>query len=65
MVDGRYQYHRFTVRRERLYDDAYSEMSESNFPDWRQRFAVQFRSGDRVESGIGQGTEFEKILIGF
>jgi hypothetical protein len=31
-TSGRHQYYRFTVRRDRLYDDAYSEMSEHNFP---------------------------------
>ena len=63
--DGRYRYHRFTVRRDRLYEDAYSEMSDANFPDWRNRFAVQFRQGDRTEEGIGQGvnTEFLEDLL--
>jgi len=29
---GLYRYFRFSVRRERLYEDAFSEMSEQNFP---------------------------------
>jgi ubiquitin-protein ligase E3 C len=40
-------------------------MSDANFPDWRNRFAVQFRQGDRTEEGIGQGvnTEFLEDLL--
>ena len=29
---GMYHYYRFTVRRNYLYEDAYSEMSEQNYP---------------------------------
>ena len=28
-------------------------------PDWRQRFAVQFRNQERTEAGIGEGVNVE------
>ena len=34
-------------------------MSDANFPDWRNRFLVQFRQGDRIEMGIGDGVNRE------
>ena len=47
--NNRLQYYRFTVRRERLYDDAFSEMSVHNFP------------GTLDSTALKQGNYFEIV----
>ncbi len=43
---------RYRIRRDRVFEDAYSQMSQA---DWRQDFDIEIVNDGRVEPGFGQG----------